>query len=130
MARRTPPAPPPTSHAEMMRLVDALPLPPKPAEQQTSSGRYLQRLEGLTAELRTRNLANGLALAQQAAQRQGPLVNVFTEIGRRYGHLLNQAEVPTTTRTNVVDAFEHVVAETCRPKPQRMVFRVIEGGLG
>ncbi len=121
MARRTPPAPIPTSHGEMMRVVDMLSVPQKSAEERAAEDNLTRRMNTLAEDLRTRNLANGLALAQQAARRQGPLVDVFAELGRRYVHLLDEVG----GRTVLTEAGPVRLAPT---KPQRTAFRVIEGG--
>ena len=125
MARRTPPtlppASPPVGHAEMMREVDRLPIPPETAEERAASASLTQSLRTMADRLHAQNLANGVALAQLAATQHGPLADVFAELGRRYSHLLDG----TGTQTVLT---EGVLAKPRATKPQRPAFRVIEGG--
>lgn len=62
--------------------------PPETPEEQASSRRICEMVNQLTAQLRAKNLAVAVALAQQAACGHGPLVGHFSELGRRYSHLL------------------------------------------
>ncbi len=140
MARRpqppTPPAMPPTSYDAMMREVDALPLPPRSANELAAEASITQSLRSAADALRAENLANGLALAQQAAARRGPLVDVFAEIGRRYGHLLVGKVEPqmrggaNLSRTDFVGVLLDVAhAPKARAtKTPHAAFRVIEDG--
>ena len=72
-------------------------------------------------DLHARNLANGVALAQQAAGQGGPLADVFAELGRRYSHLLTRAGSRTELgKTGIVQPAASTV--------KRLAFKVIEGG--
>ncbi len=119
--RNAPPASPPSNYHAMMREVDGLPIPQKTANERAASARLSQRMRDMVDELRARNLANGLALAQQAAKHQGQLVDVFAELGRRYSHLLDE----TGGRTVLTE--DGLVKLPAR-KPKRATLRLIEGG--
>jgi hypothetical protein len=43
----------------------------------------------MASELRQKHLCNAIVLAAQAAAGNGPLIDEFAELGRRYGHLLS-----------------------------------------
>ena len=58
----------------------------------------------LAAELQSRNLHIAVLLAQQAQCGRCPLVEHFTELGRRFAHLLSE------------------------PAPKKPALRAIEGG--
>ena len=125
MARRTPPtlppAMPPVGHAAMMWEVDQLPLPSKTQDERAAAANLTQSLRRMADDLHARNLANGVALARQAAGQGGPLADVFAELGRRYSHLLDGAGTQTVLT-------EGVLAKPRATKLQRPAFRVIEGG--
>jgi hypothetical protein len=38
------------------------------------------------------NLANAVALAEQAERGEGPLIDLFAELGERYAHLLDKSD--------------------------------------
>ncbi len=82
MARKIPkppitPTPPPLTDAEVAQ------------ERQIIAG-----LQELTVRLRQRNLDTAVLLAQQAARGQGPLVDHFQELGRRYAKALDGPDKP------------------------------------
>jgi len=54
--------------------------------EQAAESELTQRMEALVDELHQRNLANAVALAMEAARGQGPLVEHFAELGRRFGN--------------------------------------------
>ena len=121
----------------MMREVDALPTPPKWPAQQAASALTSRNLRSAADALHTRNLANGVALAQQAADGHGPLASVFAELGRRYSHLLADQRRSQAfpcgaiaSRADFVGVLLEVagVGETPTAKVPHTPFRVIEGG--
>ena len=91
MARRTPPPAVPA-------------LPPPTATEEAAARSLTARMRRLADEVRARNLAGAVLLAQQAACGHGPLVEHFNQLGRDWGHLLR----PTNAK--------------------RTAFQVIEGG--
>jgi hypothetical protein len=66
------------------------PMPPETDEEQRHSKEMIRKMEELIRQLQARNLANAVLLAQQAAAGRGVLVEHFAELGRRFGHTLNQ----------------------------------------
>jgi hypothetical protein len=77
---------------------DVLPPPPMPpkTEQELAESREICRmLEELTRIVIQQNLDRAVILAQMAARHQGPLVEHFGELGRRYAHLLNAPQKPS-----------------------------------
>ncbi len=99
MARRNPPR----SHAEMMKEVDALPVPPKSPAVQAAEVSLTLQLRQAADDLRAQNLSVAVSLAQQAAAGRGQMIDVFSEIGRRYGHLLNQPAKKAGRSFNVIE---------------------------
>lgn len=79
------------------------PMPPKTAEEQAKKALIIRMMRELADDLQQANLNRAVRLAQMAARGQGPLVEHFAELGRRYADL----------------------ADFGPPKPQ---LRVIEGG--
>ena len=72
-------------------------LPPEPApsaEKIAQERQILADLEVLVQRLEQRALNTAVALAQQAARGEGPLVQHFMEIGRRYAKLLDAPSKP------------------------------------
>ena len=138
MARRNPPpASPPRGHAATMREVDQLPLPPETTEERAASASLTQLMKAAANALYAKNLANGVALAQQAAKQHGPLADVFAELGRRYGHLVEGKQRPKpsscraiTSRADFVEVLLDVagLSGASVAKAPRTTFRVIEGG--
>ncbi len=76
------------------KLFVAPELPPKSEEEVRQSAELVEQMKELSRMLRQRNLDNAVALAQQAARGQGPLIDHFCELGRRYNHLLGIAPKP------------------------------------
>ena len=71
------------------------PMPPPTAEEIAREEQLLAKMEEALAGLRQRTLNIAVALAQQAARGQGPLVDHFQELGRRYHKLLDAPQKPT-----------------------------------
>ncbi len=71
------------------------PMPPASEEELAAERYIIVQLEGLTARLRQRNLDTAVLLAQQAARGQGPLIDHFQELGRRYAEALDVPKKPT-----------------------------------
>jgi hypothetical protein len=82
--------------------ITTIDLPPKTPEEIASSGRFAEAFNRIADELRAQNLANAVALAQQAACGYGPLVDHFTELGRRYSHLLTERPAKDRSRLRIV----------------------------
>ncbi len=72
----------------------APPMPPASEEELAAERNIIVQLEGLTARLRQRNLDTAVLLAQQAARGQGPLIDHFQELGRRYAAVLHAPAKP------------------------------------
>lgn len=90
--------------AQLSRFGEGADLLPAPTSEEIAFDRDIAaRLNAATDMLRALNLANAVALAQQAARGEGRLIEVFNELGRRFSSHLSQ------------------------PAPRRS-FRVIEGG--
>ena len=70
-------------------------MPPLSAKELAAERYIIVQLEGLTARLRQRNLDTAVLLAQQAARGQGPLIDHFQELGRRYAAGLNGPAKPS-----------------------------------
>ena len=69
-------------------------IPAATAEEIALEQKLLDDMRGMTERLRQRNLDNAVLLAQQAARGQGPLVDWFQEIGRRFGETLDEPKRP------------------------------------
>jgi len=78
-----------------------IPTVPQTEEEKRESEDMIRQLAALAAELRQRNLNRAVRLAQQAAGGRGPLVAHFAELGRRFGHTLDQT--PPKPRLRVVE---------------------------
>ncbi len=76
------------------------PMPPASEEKLAAERYIIVQLEELTARLRQRNLDTAVLLAQQAARGQGPLIDHFQELGRRYAAAL---DVPAKPKLRVVE---------------------------
>jgi hypothetical protein len=63
------------------------PMPPETVQEQMLNADMIRRLEEISAFNRQRNLDNAVRLAQMAARHQGPLVDHFAELGRRFAEL-------------------------------------------
>jgi len=70
-------------------------MPPVTEEETAFDAEITRRLKEMAAEQRKRNLSSAVALAQMAARGQGPLVDHFGELGRRYAHLVEAPPKPT-----------------------------------
>ena len=70
-------------------------MPPLSAKELAAERYIIVQLEGLTARLRQRNLDTAVLLAQQAARGQGPLIDHFQELGRRYAAALDAPPKPS-----------------------------------
>lgn len=68
---------------------------PPPTEADIAAERDITvKLQQMVKLVRQRNLDNAVALAQQAARGQGPLIDHFCELGRRFGDALNTPPKP------------------------------------
>jgi hypothetical protein len=93
--------------AEMQAEREAMappPQPPKNAYEIEKENQLLEMMRALVPALQQRNLNNAVWLANQAARGEGPLVEHFAELGRRFHNLV---EVPQTChrqgRFNVIN---------------------------
>ena len=77
----------------------------KTPEEEAQSRQILQRLEELHRLAVQNNLRAAVALAQQAFAGHGPLVDFFADLGRDYGHLLEQKSkaVRSASRFDVIE---------------------------
>lgn len=87
----------------MPRKPKAPPHLPMTADEVVAEQEITRKLQQAVVILRQRNLDNAVALAIQAARGQGPLVDHFAEIGRRYGRELSK---PTKPKLQVVKGGE------------------------
>lgn len=71
-------------------LADLMP-PPTEAEKAANAD-ILRRLQEMADLLERQNLDPAVQLSIQASKRQGPLVEHFMELGRRFGHQLRNPE--------------------------------------
>ncbi len=69
-------------------------MPPATAREQAEKAELIRLMEAASKRLRQRNLDNAVALANQAARGQGPLVDHFAELGRRFAHELEPQKMP------------------------------------
>jgi hypothetical protein len=77
------------------------PMPPPTEAEQRESEEICRRLREAARILEQRNLDHAVRLAHQAAARQGPLVEHFMELGRRFGDSLDKP--PPRPRLQVID---------------------------
>jgi hypothetical protein len=71
------------------------PQPPKTEAEKAHDSEITRRLWELAAEFKQRNLNLAVDLARQAARGNGPLVDHFAELGRRFGPSLQAHEKPS-----------------------------------
>ena len=98
MAKQTPTTP---ARAGRQRAVapptifaPPIPVLPQTPKELADHAKLMRQMDEAIAILIQRNLDNAVALAQQAARRQGPLVEHFGELGRRFQHLLQAPPKP------------------------------------
>jgi hypothetical protein len=68
-----------------------MPMPMPTADEQASERKLLQQMKDLADLLQRRNLDSAVQLAIQASKGEGPLVDHFMELGRRFGGELRNA---------------------------------------
>jgi hypothetical protein len=79
-------------------------MPPPSADEQAKSGELLQMMKDLVVKAERRNLDAAVELALQAARGEGPLVDHFMELGRRFGWQLRAGPAPARKTTlRVID---------------------------
>ena len=71
-------------------------LPPPTEHERAANRQITAMLEVLADELKQRNLDRAVRLAQQAARGDGPLIEHFAELGRRFGGALTRSPLVST----------------------------------